>query len=82
MLQLLLDAGADPRAPVMPGDGADLDEVLGGETAMTLLAQHALPGTGGAPLVACLLAAGADPLQPALGMETSALEFACAAGGG
>ncbi len=81
VLQLLLDAGADLKAAVLPGVGGDLDKVRGGETAITLLAQHALPGSAGGPLVACLLAAGADPLQPVLGLEASALEFACAAGG-
>jgi ankyrin repeat protein len=80
VLRLLLDAGADPTAATVPSS-AEL-EVLAGDTPLTLLAQHAFPGAGAAPLVASLLAAGADPLLPSLGLLTSALEFACAAGGG
>ncbi len=80
-LHLLLLAGADPLARTLPPEDAGMDASYD-ESALSLAAQHARPGAGAAPLVAALLGAGLDPLEPNGTLWTSPLEHACAAGGG
>lgn len=79
--RLLLGAGADCRAVTLPDADPEELAALEGDTPLTLAAQHAFPTADAAPLVEALLHAGADPLQPSLNSHTTALEYACAAGG-
>lgn len=81
VLRLLLHAGADPLARTLPPQDAGCDASYD-DSALSLVAQHARPGAGAAQLVAALVGAGLDPLEPNGTLWTSPLEYACAAGGG
>ena len=76
---VLATAGVDPHARTQPPQ-ADL-EALAGDTALHLAAQHSQPGACMAALVYHFLMAGLGPLENAGHLDTSPLEYACAAGG-
>lgn len=81
-LSVMMHFGASLHDRTKPFGDNDDDDMgsFSGETALSLAAQHSGDHQAGL-LVALLLQAGLDPLDPAGPMHTTPLEFASAAGG-